>query len=65
VIQRALKIMQTDFEPTTWKACWEYVVNQRPVKSVAQELGISVSKVYVAKSRVLTRLRQELQGLLD
>jgi hypothetical protein len=29
------------------------------------ELGISTGSVYVAKSRVLGRLRQELHGLLD
>jgi DNA-directed RNA polymerase specialized sigma24 family protein len=32
---------------------------------VAAELGISVGSVYVAKSRVLQRLREELSGLLD
>ena len=32
---------------------------------VAAELGISVDVVYSAKSRVLRRLRQELDGLLD
>jgi RNA polymerase sigma-70 factor (ECF subfamily) len=57
--------MKADFQPTTWKACWEYVVADRPPAEVAAELGISVGAVYVAKSRVLNRLRQELQGLLD
>jgi DNA-directed RNA polymerase specialized sigma24 family protein len=32
---------------------------------VAAELGISVNAVLIAKSRVLQRLRQERQGLLD
>jgi DNA-directed RNA polymerase specialized sigma24 family protein len=35
------------------------------VAEVAQELGISEGTVYVAKSRVLNRLRQELEGLLE
>jgi DNA-directed RNA polymerase specialized sigma24 family protein len=35
------------------------------VAEVAAELGISEGTVYVAKSRVLCRLRQELAGLLD
>ncbi len=64
LIKRALEIMQTEFEPTTWKACWEYVVADRPAMEVAAELHISVGAIYVAKSRVLSRLRQELEGLL-
>jgi RNA polymerase sigma-70 factor (ECF subfamily) len=63
--QRALAIMQADFEPTTWKACWELVVNERSAVEVAAELGITINAVYLAKSRILRRLREELQGLLD
>jgi DNA-directed RNA polymerase specialized sigma24 family protein len=32
---------------------------------VAAELGISAGAVYAAKFRVLGRLREELEGLLD
>jgi RNA polymerase sigma-70 factor (ECF subfamily) len=63
--RRALKIMQAEFEATTWKACWEVVVCSRPAAEVAAELGVSVDVVYSAKSRVLRRLREELDGLLD
>ena len=65
LLRRALELMQADFQPATWKACWEYVVAGRPAAEVAAELGISVGAVYVAKSRVLSRLRQELDGLMD
>jgi RNA polymerase sigma-70 factor (ECF subfamily) len=63
--EHALKLMQADFQPATWKACWEYVVNGRPAAEVAAELGLSVGAVHAARFRILTRLRQELQGLLD
>jgi len=62
---RALRIMQTEFQPTTWQACWEHTISGRPAAEVAAELGISEGAVYVAKHRVLRRLRQELEGLLD
>jgi RNA polymerase sigma-70 factor (ECF subfamily) len=62
---RALAIMQAEFEETTWKACWANVVLGQSVAEVAAELGISRNAVYVAKSRVLRRLKQELRGLLD
>lgn len=65
LVGRALRLMQADFQPSTWKACWEHVVCGRPAADVAAELRLSVGAVYVAKSRVLSRLRQELSGLLD
>jgi RNA polymerase sigma-70 factor (ECF subfamily) len=63
--RRALELMQATFHPTTWRACWEMVVEGRPVEEVANELGITVGAAYVAKSRVLRRLREELDGLMD
>jgi RNA polymerase sigma-70 factor (ECF subfamily) len=65
LVGRALELMQAEFQPTTWKACWETVVSGRPAAEVAHALGISVDSVYAAKSRVLRRLRQQLDGLLD
>lgn len=65
LVRRALEIMQAEFEPTTWKACWEVVVCSRRAADVATELGVSVDVVYSAKSRVLRRLREELNGLLE
>jgi RNA polymerase sigma-70 factor (ECF subfamily) len=65
IVDRALRLMQANFEPTTWKACWETLINRRPAAQVAAELGITVNAVYLAKARVLSCLRQELHGLLD
>jgi RNA polymerase sigma-70 factor (ECF subfamily) len=65
ITDRALQLMQTDFEPTTWQAFWEHVPNGRTAPEVAAELGISIGAVYAAKTRILARLRTELEGLLD
>ncbi len=65
LVARALQLMQVDFEATTWKACWEFLVEGRDPEAIARDLGISVNAVYLAKSRVLRHLRVELQGLLD
>ncbi len=62
---RALEVMREEFQPTTWKACWQSVVSNRPAAEIALELGISVNAVYVAKSRVLRRLREELDGVWE
>jgi RNA polymerase sigma-70 factor, ECF subfamily len=65
LVHRAMRMLQDDFEPTTVRACWEFVVEERPAREVAEELGISVNSVYLAKSRVLRHLRNELRGLID
>jgi RNA polymerase sigma-70 factor (ECF subfamily) len=65
LLARAAQVMQAEFQPATWRACWALVVEERNGAEVAAELGMSVDAVYAAKSRVLRRLRQELDGLLD
>jgi RNA polymerase sigma-70 factor (ECF subfamily) len=61
----ALEIMRDEFEENTWKACWEHVVSGRPAAEIAEDLGMTPGAVYVAKSRVLRRLREELEGLWE
>ena len=61
--RRAVALMQTDFEETTWQAFWLTAVEQQPPQSVAEQLDMSAAAVYMAKSRVLRRLREELDGL--
>ena len=65
LIARALEVMQAEFAPTTWKACWEHVVVGRSAPEVAAELGMTPGAVYAARFRVIGRLREELAGLLD
>ena len=62
---RALLLIQTDFEPTTWQAFWAMTVDGLSASEAAARLGLSTAAVFKAKSRVLNRLRHELDGLLD
>jgi RNA polymerase sigma-70 factor (ECF subfamily) len=62
---RALRLVQADFAPATWAAFCRQVLDGRPATEVADELGLSVNSVLLAKSRVLKRLRGELAGLVD
>jgi hypothetical protein len=41
------------------------VVFERPATEVAEELGITVNAVYLAKAGVLARFRSDLVGHLD
>jgi len=65
LLKRALELGRGEFQETTWRAFWECVVADRSTAEVALELGLSENAVYLAKGRVLRRLRQELAGLLD
>jgi len=62
---RALELLKEEFEPTTWQAAWSQIAQGEKAPAVARSLGLSVNAVYVAKSRVLSRLRQELEGLIE
>jgi RNA polymerase sigma-70 factor (ECF subfamily) len=65
LVGRALALMEQDFEPDTWRACWALAVEGRPAAEVAAARGVSVGTVYAAKCRVLARLRQELSGMWE
>lgn len=65
VVQRLLQLIEPQCSPTTWQAFRRLVLEGRKADAVAAELGISVNAVFIAKSRVLQRLRQEAQGLLE
>lgn len=60
---RAMVLVRKDFETHVWEAFFRTVVHDDRPEDVARDLGISVATVYRAKLRVLTRLRNELEGL--
>jgi RNA polymerase sigma-70 factor (ECF subfamily) len=63
--RRALRLIETRFEGRTWQACWRVVIDGRPIEVAAEELGLTPNAVRVAKSRVLSCLRDEFGSLLD
>jgi RNA polymerase sigma-70 factor (ECF subfamily) len=65
LVSRAMQLLRSEFQPSTWEACWQYVVEGRRAEDVAAETGVSLWTVYSAKSRLLRRLREELDGMLD
>ena len=60
-----LDVVELEFEPSTRQAFRRLALDGASGAEAAAELGLSVSAVYVAKSRVLQRLRQEAEGLVD
>jgi RNA polymerase sigma-70 factor (ECF subfamily) len=47
---------------TTWQAFWRTAVEDQPGKQVAADLGLSVGAVYLARRRVLARLKDLIQS---
>jgi RNA polymerase sigma-70 factor (ECF subfamily) len=65
VLRRLLELVEPEFTPATWQAFRRVTLEGQPAPRVAAELGLSVNSVWLAKSRVLRRLRQESRCLLD
>ncbi len=65
VVPAGLELVRAEFENRTWEAFRRVVVEEQSPSEVAGALGVSVQAVYKAKSRVLRRLRQELDGLTE
>lgn len=65
IVTRLLAAVEPDFTPGTWQAFRRTVLDGIKPAGAAAELGLSVNAVLIAKSRVLSRLRTELRGLLE
>src|SRR5436305_555111 len=63
--QWAAEKVKGSFRPTTWQAFWRTAVEGRAPQEVAAELGMSPGAVYIARSRVLARLREQVQELQE
>jgi RNA polymerase sigma-70 factor (ECF subfamily) len=60
-----LDAVEEEFEPATLRAFRRLALEGASGAEVAEELGLSVAAVYKARSRVLQRIRQEAEGLID
>ncbi len=61
-LQAAAQV-RPDFTPSTWDAFWATAVLGRPPAQVAHELGLSSGAIYVARSRVIARLREAIREI--
>jgi RNA polymerase sigma-70 factor (ECF subfamily) len=65
VVRRLLELIEPEFEPATWRAFQMVVLENRATREAAAALDLSPNAVRIAKSRVLARFRQEIDGLID
>lgn len=65
VVATLLELVRGDFGPETWEAFRRTALGGEGVAPVAEALGMTANAVKLARHRVLKRLRQEAEGLLD
>lgn len=60
LLQNAIEILKSEFEPRTWQAFWDMAVKGRPAKDIGHEQGMTAKAVRQAKFRVTRKLRDLL-----
>ena len=65
LIRQAFRLIEQEFSPLHQQVFRAYVLDERTPEEVAGELGMSAGTVYSIKSKILSRLRQELRQILD
>jgi RNA polymerase sigma-70 factor (ECF subfamily) len=60
IFARAAEKIRPAFAEKTWQAFWRTAVQGQSGKEVAQALGMTVGAVYLARSRVMVRLKEQI-----
>ena len=58
ILNRCLSRARSEVDEKTYRAFEMYAVGQQPVKTVCEELDMTPNAVYIAKNRVLTKMRE-------
>ena len=53
--------VKCEFRDATWRAFWLTVVENKEIERAASELNMSVGAVYIARSRITARIRQQIE----
>jgi RNA polymerase sigma-70 factor (ECF subfamily) len=60
----AAEQIRPQVKPQTWQAFWNTAVEGRSGEETATDLGMTVAAVYLAKSRVMARLKEQIREVL-
>jgi RNA polymerase sigma factor (sigma-70 family) len=55
--------VRREVQPSTWQAFWLSAIEGVEIAEVARRLSVTVGVVYASRSRVLARLRQQVEAL--
>ena len=57
--------IRAEFRESTWQAFWRSYVDGQAIADVAKDLGMSVGNVYVSRSRIVARLKNKVNEIID
>ena len=63
LLRQAMEKMESDFEPVTWRALKSVMNQSSTVDQAAKQHDVSSWTIYSARSRLMRRLREQLDGL--
>jgi RNA polymerase sigma-70 factor (ECF subfamily) len=63
LFQWAIEQVRGEVQPTTWDAFWRTGVGDEEPGDVAESLAMTVGAVYVAKTRVMARIRRKIEQI--
>lgn len=63
--RRALELVRSQVEERTWQAFWLTAIEGHSANDIAASLGVSPTAVRMAKSRVLRRLKEQFDDLIQ
>ena len=63
LLLKAAEQVRGEFKETTWQAFWKTCIEGQPIAQVAAALGLSLGAVYVARSRIISRLQEKVEAI--
>jgi RNA polymerase sigma-70 factor (ECF subfamily) len=65
LVDQALELIRHEFQTPTWEAVREFSTTDGKAAVIAKKHGVSVWTIYSAKSRMMSRLREIVNELMD
>jgi RNA polymerase sigma factor (sigma-70 family) len=62
LFQWAAKRCRSEFTEKTWEAFWLTSVDDQPVATVSKQLSMTAGAIYIARSRVLAKIRSLIES---
>ncbi len=60
VFRWAAECVKAQVKDVSWRAFWMTSIEETPIEAAAKSLGISVGAVHIARSRIRSRLREQV-----